>query len=149
VINWFLAGMKTGLIRDPLPFSPFLCIFFFDENLFLAGTKSGLMFLFFSVFSFFGCVLFALFFSGLIALFFWVFLLLSGAVSCSVSGLISLFFWVFLFFFGSGFSSPFYREASPATSPVFAGLCYGIHERDYRQETWSKIRFVADYQLLC
>ena len=31
----------------------------------------------------------------------------------------------------SGFSSPFYREASPSTSPVFAGLCYGIHHQDH------------------
>jgi hypothetical protein len=25
--------------------------------------------------------------------------------------------------------------------------CYGIHERDHGQETWSMIGFVADFQV--
>ena len=38
VINCFLAGTKTGLIRDsPLPFSPFLFIYFLVYALFFFG----------------------------------------------------------------------------------------------------------------
>jgi len=92
MINCFLAGTKTELIRDSLPFSPFLCIFFWRKNLFLTGTKPGLMFLFFFVFSFF-------LFCFLCSVFLWVncfvflgFLLLSGAVSCFISAFSLLWF---------------------------------------------------------
>jgi hypothetical protein len=77
VINCFLAGTKTGLIRDsPLPFSPFLFIYFLVYALFFFLVFLlcfGLMFPFLTLY-FLWVVFCVLCFSGLIApLFFWVF----------------------------------------------------------------------------
>jgi len=106
MVRWsigFLQGRKQG-IRDPLPFSPFLCIYFFDENLFLTGTKSGLVWCFHSwLCIFLGWLCF------LCSVFFWVncsvflgFLLPSGAVGCSISGFLLFFLPILLWF-----SAPF------------------------------------------
>jgi hypothetical protein len=47
-----------------------------------------------------------------------------------------------------GFLLPFIEKlALPPVLPLQD--CYGIHERDSGQETWSMIGFVADYQLPC
>ena len=88
-------------------------------------------------------VLLCIFFLGcvLIALFLWV--------DCSVSlGLFGFLGFIFLppvavFFFSvsppifsllcSGFSSPFYRETCPSTSPAFAGLLFKL-----RTGSWAR-----------
>jgi len=134
VINCFLAGTKTGLIRDsPLPFSPFLCIYFLVYALFFFGFLLcfGLMSPFLTLYFFLGCVLCALFFWVDCSVFSELFLLLTSGSSFSagtktiarlillcvappLSLLLSvnlcLFYSVFLlcFFFSSGSSSGFW-----------------------------------------
>jgi len=72
VINCFLAGTKTRLIRDsPLPFSPFLCIYFLVYALFFLVFYSVLGWCFrSSLCIFLGCVLCALLFLGWLLCFF-------------------------------------------------------------------------------
>ena len=72
---------------------------------------------------------------------FWVFLwvllcIFFGFVFClSPPSLcfFSLFFPLFFLFFCSGFSSPFYRETCPSTSPAFAGLLFKL-----RTGSWAR-----------
>ena len=99
VINCFLAGTKTGLIRySPLPFSPFcVYIFWFMPSFFWFFT------------------LFWVDVSVLDSVFFLV-------VSCLLcfSGLIALFFWIAPPP-GARFSVPFYRD--PQLAPSQSCLC--------------------------
>jgi len=119
MVQWsigFLQGRKQG-IRDPFPFSPFLCIYFFWRNLVSYRDEiwAGVMFPFLTLCLLGGfCFIYSVFFFfGLIALFFWVFLLPSGAAGCSISGFLFLLFLlciISLFFLlrscsGSPFSS--------------------------------------------
>jgi hypothetical protein len=100
VINCFLAGTKTGLIRDsPLPFSPFLCIYFLVYALFFFGFLLcfGLMFPFLTLYCFGLCFVCSAFLGWLLS-FFWVFL-----PPCA------------------RFSAPFYRD--PQLAPNQSCLC--------------------------
>jgi len=102
----------------------YVYIFFWRKNLFLTGTKSRLMFLFFSVFS----LLFLLCF--LCSIFLWV--------NCSV--FLGFFcccrvLWVAMFLRSSpplfsGFLLPFIEipKLPPLTSPAFAGLLFATNE---------------------
>jgi hypothetical protein len=44
------------------------------------------------------------------------------------------------------FLLPFIEKHAPQPVPPLQD-CYGIHERDHGQETWSMIGFVADFQV--
>jgi len=122
MINCFLAGTKTGLIRDSLPFSPFLCIYFLTKKLVsyrdeIWADVSVLLRIFFFLFGFL-CSVFLL-----VNCF--VFLGFFVAVGCC-----ELLCFCPLSSLSSRFSSPFYRLPSwlPLTSPAFAGLLSSTNE---------------------
>ena len=81
-------------------------------------------------------VLLCIFFLGcvLIALFLWVFLVFWVLFFFPPSlCFFSLFLLRFFSPFCSGFSSPFYRETCPSTSPAFAGLLFKL-----RTGSWAR-----------
>ena len=127
MINCFLAETKTRLIRDsPLPFSPFLCIYFLTKKLVsyrdeIWADVSILLRIFFFLFGFL-CSVFLL-----VNCF--VFLGFFVAVGCC-----ELLCFCPLSSLSSRFSSPFYREACPSTSPAFAGLLWNPLMRSWARD---------------
>jgi len=120
VINWFLAGTKTGYPWSSTFLSFSVYLFFFTKACFLQGRNLGWcdVSVLDSVFFFLGglCFLCSVFSFGLIALFFWVFWLLLGVVGCSISR-----FLLFFFFFCLRSLPSFYRD--PQLAPNQSCLC--------------------------
>jgi len=137
-------GQYSSLCIADLLFSPSLCVLFLSLDLCsvfplffspVSGFSSG-----FSFSSAPPCFRLSLVLCFQCSVFFCSVFLLS---------VFALFFWVpFSPPLVLGFLLPFIEKlALPPVLPLQD--CYGIHERDSGQETWSMIGFVADYQLPC